>query len=472
MSNKIIHSTAAVPLEQRSGPITMGLLWITMVVFFPSLLVGFEWCKNGFSFWQVLTCSIISCLILLVYTVPATQLGAMTGLGYITLSRGVFGQLGSWLVTINLIWICTLFYGLNALFSAEGLKGLFHLSVSLPYLAIVLAILMSFNNFFGFKGIANFARYVAAPLLILWGLYSFFKVASGFPINLINEPTKQNFSLALTTISSFIIGYGVWGNEKDYWRFSIPKPMYAAIPLTVALILGPITFPITGWMIAKMTGITDYAVATAYMNVYSFGGIAWLGALILTSSYFAANDSNLFATIQACEAIRNLSHKTWVLIVTAASAITAFLLSISGAAKALESVASLNCIIMPTPTVIMLTEWFLLTKVFKTKRIAIDEIPRNEELPIVRWPALVALLFGIGVGLITSGVIPGLDALHVGVCSVQAWLTALIIYVPLRIIEHQQMVAHHTTILERVLAKRFEQASARLPIHKLIVETT
>jgi hypothetical protein len=186
---------------------------------------------------------------------------------------------------------------------------------------------------------------------------------------------------------------------------------------------------------------------------------------VLSASYFAANDSNLFAVIQASEAIKNLPHRTWVLIIAAAGSIAALLLSLSGSAKALESVGALNCGIMPTPTVIMLTEWFLLTKIFKTKRISIAEIPRAEELPLVRWPALIALITGITVGILTSGIIPGLNALHVGVSALQAWLTALLVYVPLRIIEHRQMVAHQQTILERILAKRFEQASARLPIN-------
>jgi purine-cytosine permease-like protein len=460
---QITHSASAVPLEERSGPFTMGLLWITMVVFFPSLLIGFEWCKNGFSFWQVIGCSIISCIILLIYTVPSTQLGAQTGLGYISLSKGVFGRWGSAFVTINLIWIFTLFYGLGALFAADSFKALFHLNYPLAWLAAGLAIIMSFNNFFGFKGIANFARYVAAPLLIFWVFYSFFKTVSIFPIHLINEPSKQPLNLALTTISSYLIGYSVWGNEKDYWRFSIPKPFYAVIPLTVSLIIGAILFPITGWMIAKITGITESGAATTYLNVYSFGGIAWLGALVLGSSYFAANDSNLFANIQACESIKNLPHRTWVIIMAIISTVIAFLLSISGTAKALESIGALNCVIMPTPTVIMLTEWFLLIKIFKTKRISIDKAFKPESLPNVRLPAIIALVSGITIGLLTSGLIPGLKILHIGVCSLQAWLTAFVVYVPLRIIEHQQMVADHTDMLERVLAKRFEQASARLP---------
>jgi hypothetical protein len=256
----------------------------------------------------------------------------------------------------------------------------------------------------------------------------------------------------------------VWGNEKDYWRFSMPKTHYSAIPLAVALAIGAVMFPVTGWMVARITGIIDYSAATVFMNNYCFAGIGWVGALVLTAAYFAANDSNLFGSIQACESMKNLSHRTWVLIMAIIGAVIAFLLSISGAAKSLDAIVALNCVIMPIPTMIMLAEWFLLAHVFRTTSIANTRVPGFEELPAFRWPAIAALLVGLTVGLATAGVIPGTEAFHIGVCSVQAWLTALVVYIPLRLIEHKQLVAKQRLILERILAKRFEQASSRIPV--------
>ena len=55
------------------------------------------------------------------------------------------------------------------MFLAEGLKGLYHFNIPTMWLAAALALTMSVNNMFGFSGIANFARYFAAPVLILWG---------------------------------------------------------------------------------------------------------------------------------------------------------------------------------------------------------------------------------------------------------------------------------------------------------------
>ncbi|HEY9715470.1 MAG TPA: hypothetical protein V6C72_18495, partial [Chroococcales cyanobacterium] len=68
-----------VPLSHRRSPVTMGLLWITMVTGFPSVLVGFEWFKQGFVLSQILICLLVSNLILLAYALPACYLGAHSG---------------------------------------------------------------------------------------------------------------------------------------------------------------------------------------------------------------------------------------------------------------------------------------------------------------------------------------------------------------------------------------------------------
>ncbi len=159
------HATEIVPNLERRGPFTMGLLWVTMVTAFPCVLIGFEWYRDGITLPQVLTCSTISCLLLLVYQAAAAYLGSKSGQTFGLLSRQVFGRWGSSLCSFNLLWIFTLYYALFALMLADAFKGLFHLNFPTPVIAAGLAILMAFNNFFGFSGIANFARYFAAPEL-------------------------------------------------------------------------------------------------------------------------------------------------------------------------------------------------------------------------------------------------------------------------------------------------------------------
>lgn len=444
-STQVSHSNeqpfSPVAQSERRGPVTMGLLWITMVTAFPSVLIGFQWFKTGISLTQLLVCCLCSCLLLLAFTIPSVQLGAITGQSYAGLSRVVFGKLGSRLVTINLLWIFIAWYGLCSLFMAEAVHEFFHVNIPLPIMAGTFALLMALNNFFGFKGVANFARYFAAPILIAWVCYTFGKAIYSTPVSVLVEPSRVSFAAAFTAISSFIIGFALWGNEADYWRFSKAKMSFTVPPLVVALVIGEIIFPATGWMIARMTGVTEYAAATALMSRFSFGGIAIIAVIVLGASYFAANDSNLLGSSNACANIKPLPHKIWVTALAILGAMTASWLAVSGSAKGLETIASLNCIILPTPTVIIISEWAMASWVFGASGKFAERIPEFSELPLVRWPALVALSGGILAGLLTSGVIPGLESWKVGLCSVQCWFVAIALYVPLRMFEYKAAVA-------------------------------
>jgi cytosine permease len=412
----------------------MGLLWITMVTFFPAVLIGFQWYKDGLTLGQVLAGTAMGSLIILIYSVPAAYLGAKSGQTYGMLSRQVFGRWGSHLVSFNLLWVFVACYSVWAIFLANGLTGVLHLHIPMALLAAGLAILMAFNNFFGFTGISNFARFAAAPLLIGVVFYCFFKVLPTCPTSVVfATPTVSAYS-SVISVAGIITGLAVWGNEADYWRYGKPNRWFAALPLALALCIGQVIFPATGWMLARMSGITEFAQATAYINDYAFGGLPWLAALVLLIVYCAANDSNMYGMINAVENVKRFSHNIvcGTLAVTCAG-VSAWL-SGSGMTKSLESLASLNCVVLPTVSVVMIAEFFIIRKIVSLKT-DFDVVPPLASLPAVRWPGLVALVSGLVVGIATSGLIPGLESLHVGLCSVQAWLTALVVYIPLRLWE-------------------------------------
>lgn len=442
------HTIDVVPGEQRRSAVTMGLLWITMVTGFPTVLVGFEWFKSGITMPQMLSCIAISCAVLLAYSVPAVYLGAVSGQTYGLLSRPVFGSWGSRLVSCNLVWICIGWYGLTAFFLADSLKGLLSLPISTPLLSMILAVLMAVNNFFGFSGIANFARFLAAPVLIGWVGFSFFKALTLCSPAVLNAPPQQPFPYALTLVSSFVIGYASWGNEPDYWRYAKPRIALSVVPLVISLVIGQVIFPVTGWMLASFTGAGDYAAATAVMNRFAFGGAPLLAAIVLTVAYVAVNDSGLYGIINALENIREMPRKKVVAAVTVFGAFAACFLS--GYGRAFEAVASLSCVFLPSATVIMIAEYLLVSRWLGIPA-SFARVPKFEELPAIRWPAVVSLLGACTVGVATSGVIPGSDCLHVGVASLQAWLTSLIFYLPLRFLEHRKMIAEQRQLLDKLL---------------------
>jgi purine-cytosine permease-like protein len=429
-----------VPLGERRGPVTMTLLWITMVTALPTVLIGFQWYKLGLSLFQVITCSILSSICLLLYSLPASWMGVKSGLTYGLLARQVFGLWGTRLASFHAIWLMLAWYALDAVLLADGLKGLFHLNWSVPLFSAILCLVMAINNFFGFQGVANFARYFAAPLLIGWVALTFFKAVPTCPPETLAAHSKVSFMSALTIVSSFVIGFGVWGNEADYWRYSKINKRYVAWSFAVSLCIGEVIFPITGWMVAKLSGVTDYIGATNYMNAYSFGGVAIFAALVIFANYCAANDSNMYGMINNLENIAPVRQKPGVLGLALAGSALAFWLATAGSAESLTSIASLNCVILPVMTTIMFTELFIVKKYWLKDSDISAVLPLNTLAPF-KWPALIASSIGVCVGVGTAGVIPGLERFCVGVCSVQAWLVGAFIYLILRYMQVSKVAA-------------------------------
>lgn len=425
------YCTSAVPLSLRKDPLSMALLWLTMVTQFPSVLIGFAWFKEGFTITQVLTCTLISCLMLMAYTVPAAFLGAVSGQTYSVLSRTVFGSWGSRLISVNLVWIFVGWYTVLALCLADELADLVPFKLPLAISAAAFSFLMAFNNFFGFTGVANFARFIAAPLLLIWVGISLVKACPADPSALFAVSASKSNWQALCSISSFVVGFSVWGNEPDYWRYAKPKLSHSFFPLLGSLLIGVILFPIAGWLFAQQSGITESAQATAFLTKYSMGGVAALAIAIISAAYFAANDSNMYGSINAVENLRRIPQKTTVFILALISAALAYYLAGSGATAALEGICSLNCVILPVPTVIMLCEWFWQRKVLKEPAFFL-QIPSFEQLPAVRWPAFLAVSVGVTVGIAGSGIIPGTEMLKFGIPSVQGWIAAALVFMLLR----------------------------------------
>lgn len=451
------HTHDVVPLSERRNAFTMGLLWITMVTCFPGILAGFQWFKLGLTIQQVFQGVLISCFLVLLYALPACYLGAKTGLTYTLLSRAVFGRWGARFVTINILWISTCWYALNAIFLADGIRGLFDLQLPAVWFAAGIAILMAINNFFGFSGVANFAQYLAAPILIGWVGLALFRALPGFEGIMLQKSTEAVSSAhSLSIISSFVLGVACWGNEPDYWRYGKPKPLAPLAPLVVALLLGQVLFPVTGWIMAKISGVTDIAGATRFMNDYVFGGLSIISAIVLSVSYVAVNDSGLYAAINAAENLKKMPRKFCVSgLAVLAAVLTVMLFSYT---RNFETVAALSSIFLPCATTIMVAEAFLIKKIAGQAE-SFSTVPEFEDLPSIKWAAAVAFAGGTLLGSLSAGLIPGTEDWRFGIPAFNAWSGALLLYLLARTIEIKRSKNPLVTPLQNVEAEAISSPS-------------
>lgn len=332
---------------------------------------------------------------------------------------------------MNILWISTCWYALNAIFLAEGLRGLFHLQVPEIWFAAGIALLMAINNFFGFSGVANFAQFLAAPLMIIWVLLSMYRVIGmGDAVAALSQaPPVVSSAESLTVISSFVLGVSCWGNEPDYWRYGKPEKFAPFFPLFVALLLGQVLFPITGWMMAGITGATDTASATRVVAEFVFGGAAGAFALVLAVSYVAVNDSGLYAAINAAENLKEMPRKICVAGLAFCAAFVTILLF--GYTRNFELIAALSSVILPCATTIMAAEAFLIKRLCGSCE-EFKRIPAFVDLPAIRWAAAIAFVAGACAGVISAGFIPGTAAFRFGVPALNGWIIGVAIYCVLR----------------------------------------
>lgn len=442
------YTADVVPQSERRGAVSLALLWLTMSVVFPCVMAGFDWYRLGFSLQQVLTCAATSCIILTIYATAAACLGAATGQSWGLLVRRVFGSSISKVLSMTMVGIFIAFYSLFAALLAQGLNGMFHTPVPTIWLAAVLAALMSFNNIFGFSGVVNFARFVVAPVLIAWvGLTAIKAVAVSAP-SVWTHAGSQSFPHAMTIITSYILGLGIWGDEPDFWRFAKPKVKSIIGSLSFAFIAGFFLFPVTGWLLANLTGITSYAGATNLVNSFAFGPMLGIAALIMTLNYFACNDSNLYGAITTFESIVQLKRRNVVILLTAFCVL--FSMWLTTKPDALEIIFAINGVLMSAPTVIMCLELLLVNKLMGIKQ-DFSIVLKDSEVPAFNTIPTVALISAYLIGILTSGVIPGTAHWQIGICAVQSWIAGIIVYCCLRFVSNRNKKAVLEQLERKVL---------------------
>jgi purine-cytosine permease-like protein len=425
------YSTTIVPLEHRRPMWHFLGLWITFVAGFSYMALGFEIYDGGFSLAKTVVVTIVGYAIYVAYAVVGSYLGSRTGQTHALLTRSVFGRLGSGIVSLFVLIAPLGWVGFQAGLLAQlwhGFYGWGHVEA----ITIVLAGVMIFNNLFGFTGISVFARYLVTPILILWCAYMVLKgfIADGGHLG--GSP-HGNMTFWVAVVA--VIGFSMWGNEPDFWRYGRPRFTWPLPTYGVALVFF-LLFTMGGWMMAKLAGGTGNAFN--YSVHYSLFGVFFLAFIIATISQFAINDGNYYESINAGQnligGVRAWRRIYTCLIVAVGGAIAGYLVNYKFV-NGWFDVATFLAITVPCATTIMAVDHFLLPRWFRISR-ALDEVPSWEQTRLANWPAIVALLVAVGYGAVASAILPG--GLNVydtprdwGPIPLECWLIAGVLYATL-----------------------------------------
>ncbi|HWE83144.1 MAG TPA: cytosine permease [Gaiellaceae bacterium] len=398
------YSTTIVPLEHRRPMWHFLGLWTTFVAGFSYMALGFEIYDGGYSLAKTVGVTILGYGIYAAYAMVGSYLGSRTGQTHSLLTRSIFGSLGSGIVSLFVLIAPLGWVGYQAGLLASIWDGFYDWN-HLKLFTIVLAAAMIFNNLFGFTGISVFARYLVTPVLIAWALYM---VIKGFASDGGHLGGSPQGSLPYWVAVGAVIGFSMWGNEPDFWRYGKPSFTWA-LPTYLFSLVWFLLFVMAGWMMSQLSHSTDQSTIFRFTTHYSLFGLFWLAFVIATISQFAINDGNYYESVNAGQNllgwIRGYHRIITCALVAIGGAVAADLVNFHFV-NGWFDVATFLAITVPCATTIMAVDHFLLPRWFRISR-PLDAVPTWEQTRLANWPAIVSLLAAVIYGAIASGILPG-----------------------------------------------------------------
>ena len=424
--------TGIVPLDKRRPMWHFLGLWTTFVAGFSYMFLGFEIRGGGHSLASTVAITVLGYAIYVVYAMLGSYLGSRTGQTHALLTRSVFGVVGSWIVSAFVLIAPLGWVGYQANLLAVLWDGFYGWGAVFS-LTLILAGVMIFNNLLGFTGISVFARYLVTPILIIWCLYMVLKgfISDGGKLGGTPHGSGLPFWVAIVAV----IGFSMWGNEPDFWRFGRPRFSW---PLPTYIFAGVFftLFTMAGWMMAQLAGTDDSAAVFRYTVHYSLFGLFWLAFIIATISQFAINDGNYYESVNAGQNLiggwRRWRRIYTCVLIAGGGVIAADLVNfhfLNGWFK----VASFLAVTVPSATVIMAVDHFLLPRIYRISR-PLTQVPSWEGAGLLNWPAtlalLVAVFFGVtGTASWPNGWLQAAPSNSWGPVPLEAWAIAGVGYI-------------------------------------------
>jgi purine-cytosine permease-like protein len=431
------YTESVVPASARRSNFRMLLTFGSMQLVFGAVLVGYDARFQGLTLGGLAEAMAIAAVTMTVYCIGSANVGAVVGQTHAVTTRGIFGTLGSALVSLLLVVDGMGFYLFTVLFIitlGEALLG------AIPAVALVTAILafvMIVNNYFGFTGLQRFAQFVAVPIIVLWGLYATIKSFTTVTAHELAAVPHTATPVSMFVVVGAMVGLSTWGNEPDVFRYSKPgRASWWNIPtLVIPYVLGAFLFPIMGYMIATLSDQPNFAPAIRYFASFTLFGASAVMMIVLLVNQWAVQDGNLYIAINGAQNLlsripRWRRQYTVIGLGLIAAVLTYILPSLT---RTFTIVTGIGAITVPVASTIMAMDVFIVPRLYGLRR-PLYRVATWSELAFANWPGIVALVAGTAVGAFTGGLVPGTAGFgktYIGFPALQAWLTGAVVYLVL-----------------------------------------
>ena len=428
------YTETVVPASARRSNFRMLLTFGSMQLVFGAVLVGYSARFEGLSLARLIIAMAIAATTMTVYCIGSANVGAVIGQTHAVTTRGIFGTVGSAIVSLLLVIDGMGFYLFTVLFVISLGQALIGTLPALATITALLAFVMIFNNYFGFTGLQRFAQYVAVPVVILWGIYATIKAFTSTSGHTLAAVPHASTPTSFFVVVGAMVGLSTWGNEPDIFRYAKPgRASWWNVPtIVIPYFLGAFLFPIMGYLIAALSNESNFTASIKYFATFTLFGLAGLMMVVLLVNQWAVQDGNLYIAINGAQNLlsripRWRRQYTVLGLGLAAAGLTYILPSLT---KTFNIVTGIGAVTVPVASTIMAMDVFVVPRLFGLRR-PLYRVASWSELAIANWPGIIALLSGTAVGAFTGGLVPGTAGFghtYIGFPALQAWLTGAVVY--------------------------------------------
>lgn len=424
------YTTRIVPLSLRRPAVHISAFLTSIWAGFSYVFMGFTLNEAGFTLGKSAEIILIGCAVYWFYGLFAAYVGSRTGQTLALLTRSVFGRVGSVLVSVIIVATMAGWIGFQGNLTAQICSAVFgwgHVLV----LGIIFTVLMIANNLFGFEGVARFARWVVAPIMILWLSYLTIKGLTTLHSSVLSAHPKDTAPLGFLPAVTFVVGFLMWGEEPDAFRFLAPRFKLGGLVYLPAVILGFGLSGVSGWMMAQLAGTSAFGPSIKVITNFSLFGALWLAFIVIMAGQIAVNDGNYYSLTNAAQnllgEIRGWKREYTCVAAAALGGFSAWFVAYV-ITNGFEKVASLSAIGVPTATMIVAADHFLLPRLLKFTR-PLNAVPTWKQAGRANWPAIVGLVVAVVAGGWASDLLPGGGPSYtIGIVPLESWALGVVVY--------------------------------------------
>jgi cytosine permease len=379
-----------VPLSERRGWILIALVWIGLGTDLVGASLG-VFLATGMTVQDAITSILLANVIMGVIGGLVSYIGGATGLSTAMISRFVFGEIGSRILSFALFFMLLGFFGIEAGLFGESaryiLSSLFGIDLPGHWLAVIGALLMTLTATLGYFVIERLSS-VAVPLMLflLGGLIG--KIAAHSPEQWLLVEPQTGITITMGSAISLVVGswIGICVVSPDIARWARSKKT-AFLSGFFGLLIGNSMMMSAAVIMTRITGVDD--VIQVMVGV---GWGAW-AAVILILAQWTTNDNLLYS---GGLSMSNIFRSVPKFLLTLGIGLLGTFLTYMRFVDSLVEFVNILAVVFAPVAAIYIIEYFLLNR----NRFLFVFIRKKEIAPIY-WTAMTSWLTASLIGLMT-----------------------------------------------------------------------